>query len=69
MKKQTYTYQNFNREDLQTRVHTSLDWAIRSVKEINEKLRNDYENGNITYKELEKTVIGYIKGAKSTYCM
>lgn len=69
MKKQTYTYQNFNRQNLYTRIHTSFDWAIKSVEEINKTIRANYENGVISRLELDETVIGFIKGNKSTYCM
>ena len=69
MKKQTYTYQNFNRQDLDTRIHTSLDWAIKSVEEINKRIRENYENGVISRSELDNTVVGFIKGNKSTYCI
>ena len=60
MKKQTYTYQNFNRQNLYARIHTSLYWAIKSVEEINKRIRENYENGVISRSELDNTVIGFI---------
>jgi len=62
----SYILQNGNREDLRTITAKNWDQVEDLIKAENELIRNAYFKGNISREELEKTVIQYAKGKKTT---
>lgn len=62
----TYILQNGEREDLRTILAKNWDAVEDLINAENKLIRNAYFSGNISRKELEKTVIQYAKGKKRT---